>query len=72
FGLVGLYSYGFYLIHQPYVIWLGLRIREVPIWVFLLICIPTLAVLSTWGMLLEKATNMLVNKLTSFRKPAHT
>ena len=39
FGLVGLYSYGFYLIHQPYVIWLGLRIREVPIWIFLLICV---------------------------------
>src|SRR5438034_499519 len=69
FGLVGLYSYGLYLIHQPYVIWLGLRIREVPIWAFLLICIPTLAVLSAWGMLLEKATNALVSKLTSARKP---
>ena len=71
FGLVGLYSYGFYLIHQPYVIWLGLRIRELPIWMFVLICIPTLAVLSAWGMLLEKATNTLVNKLASLRKPAH-
>jgi peptidoglycan/LPS O-acetylase OafA/YrhL len=71
FGLVGLYSYGLYLIHQPYVIWLGLRIREVPIWMFLLICIPTLAVLSAWGTLLEKATNILVNKLSSLRKPAH-
>ncbi len=65
FGLVGVYSYGLYLIHQPYVIWLGLRIREVPIWMFLLICIPTLAVLSAWGMVLEKATNALVDKLTS-------
>jgi peptidoglycan/LPS O-acetylase OafA/YrhL len=71
FGLVGLYSYGLYLIHQPYVIWLGLRIREVPIWAFLLICVPTLAVLSAWGMFLEKATNMLVNKLSLLRKPAH-
>src|SRR5204863_7382864 len=53
FGLVGLYSYGLYLTHQPYVIWLGLRIREVPIWAFLLICIPALAALSAWGMLLE-------------------
>src|SRR6266850_1630815 len=64
FGLVGVYSYGLYLIHQPYVIWLGLRIRELPIWMFLLICIPTLAALGVWGMLLEKATNTLVNKLT--------
>jgi peptidoglycan/LPS O-acetylase OafA/YrhL len=71
FGVVGLYSYGLYLIHQPYVIWLGLRIREVPIWAFLLICVPTLAVLSAWGMFLEKATNSLVNKLVSLRKPAH-
>jgi peptidoglycan/LPS O-acetylase OafA/YrhL len=71
FGLVGHYSYGLYLIHQPYVIWLGLRIREQPIWIFLLISVVMLAVLSAWGMLLEKATNALVNKLSSLRKPAH-
>jgi peptidoglycan/LPS O-acetylase OafA/YrhL len=70
FGLVGLYSYGLYLIHQPYVIWLGLRIRELPIWMFLLISVVTLAMLSAWGMLLEKATNTLVNKLILLRKPA--
>jgi peptidoglycan/LPS O-acetylase OafA/YrhL len=71
FGLVGLYSYGLYLIHQPYVIWLGLRIREQPIWMFLLISVATLAVLSGWGMLLEKATNTLVNKLVSSKRTAH-
>jgi peptidoglycan/LPS O-acetylase OafA/YrhL len=71
FGIVGVYSYGLYLIHQPYVIWLGLRIREVPIWAFLLICVPTLAVLCGWGMLLEKTTNTLVNKLATIRRPAH-
>ena len=71
FGLVGAYSYGLYLIHQPYVIWLGLRIREQPILMFLLIAVATLAVLSAWGMLLEKATNTLVNKLVSAKKPAH-
>jgi peptidoglycan/LPS O-acetylase OafA/YrhL len=71
FSLVGLYSYGLYLIHQPYVIWLGLRIREVPIWAFLLICVPTLATLSAWGMFLEKATNRLVNRIVSLKKPAH-
>jgi type VI protein secretion system component VasF len=53
------------------VIWLGLRIREVPIWMFLLIAVVTLAVLSAWGMLLEKATNTVVNKLASLRKSAH-
>src|SRR5437764_5923899 len=71
FGLVGLYSYGLYLIHQPYVIWLGLRIREQPIWMCLLISVATLAVLSAWGALLEKATNTLVNKLVSRKKTAN-
>jgi len=72
FGLVGAYSYGLYLIHQPYVIWLGLRIREQPIWMFLLIAIATLAVLSAWGIVLEKATNALVNKLVPAKKTART
>jgi peptidoglycan/LPS O-acetylase OafA/YrhL len=70
FGLVGIYSYGLYLIHQPYVIWLGLRIRQQPIWMFLLIAVATLAVLSAWAMLLEKMTNALVNKLVSSKKTA--
>jgi peptidoglycan/LPS O-acetylase OafA/YrhL len=63
FGLVGVYSYGLYLIHQPYVIWLGLRIRNQPVWMFLLIFVGTLAVLSAWGIFLEKTTNTLVDKL---------
>jgi peptidoglycan/LPS O-acetylase OafA/YrhL len=63
FALVGAFSYGIYLIHHPYVIWLGLRIREQPIGMFLLITLATLAVLSLWGALLEKATNVLVNTL---------
>jgi peptidoglycan/LPS O-acetylase OafA/YrhL len=68
FGLVGVYSYGLYLIHQPYVIWLGLRIREQPIWMFLLIAVATLSVLSAWGILLEKGTTSFVNKLVPSKK----
>ena len=63
FGLVGAFSYGVYLVHQPYVIWLGLRIREQPLWMFLLITAATLAVLSAWGIALEKATNTLLDKI---------
>jgi peptidoglycan/LPS O-acetylase OafA/YrhL len=70
FGLVGAFSYGLYLIHQPYVIWLGLRIREQPVWMFLLISIATLTVLSAWGMFLEKTTDTLVSKLIPARKSA--
>jgi peptidoglycan/LPS O-acetylase OafA/YrhL len=69
-GLVGAYSYGLYLIHQPYVIWLGLKIRPQPIWMFILIFLITAAVLSAWGILLEKSTNALLNRLLPARKPA--
>jgi peptidoglycan/LPS O-acetylase OafA/YrhL len=68
FGLIGAFSYGLYLVHQPYVIWLGLRIREQPIWMFLLIAVATLAVLSALGIVLEKATNALVDKLIPAKK----
>ncbi len=67
-ALVGAYSYGIFLVHQPYVIWLGLRIREQPIWMFLLTAAATLAVMSAWGIVLEKATNALVNRLIPQRR----
>ena len=63
FAIVGAYSYGIFLVHQPFVIWLGLRIREQPIWMFLFIAAATLAVMSAWGIILEKGTNAVVNKL---------
>ena len=70
-GIVGTFSYGIYLIHHPYVIWLGLRIREQPIWMFLLIAIATLAVISAWGIFLERTINQLVNRLSRIgTKPA--
>jgi peptidoglycan/LPS O-acetylase OafA/YrhL len=69
-SVIGAYSYGLYLIHQPYVIWLGLRVRPMSIVAFLFVFLITLAVLSAWGTLLEKATNSLVNKLVARRKLA--
>jgi len=71
-GLVGIYSYGLYLIHQPYVIWLGLRIRPQPAVTFLFIFLITLAILSAWGSVLERTTNAVVNKLLVRRKTAPT
>jgi peptidoglycan/LPS O-acetylase OafA/YrhL len=68
-GLVGMYSYGIYLIHQPYVIWLGLKIRPQPISVFILIWGITAAVLSAWGIFLERTTNTAVSALLVARKP---
>jgi peptidoglycan/LPS O-acetylase OafA/YrhL len=68
FGLVGAFSYGIYLVHHPYVIWLGLRIRDQSIGMFLLITAVTLAVISAFGIVLEKATNALVNKIFPAKK----
>jgi peptidoglycan/LPS O-acetylase OafA/YrhL len=69
-SVVGIYSYGLYLIHQPYVIWLGLRIRPLSILSFLFIFAFTLAVLSAWGIVLEKTTNALVNTLLPAKRSA--
>jgi len=68
-GLVGMYSYGLYLIHQPYVIWLGLKIRPQPIMIFIFTFVITAAILSAWGIILEKTTNTVVNKIIPARKP---
>ncbi len=70
FALVGAFSYGLYLIHQPYVIWLGFRVREQPVWMFLLIAVAVITVLSAWGICLEKTTNSLVNRLVSRKAKA--
>jgi peptidoglycan/LPS O-acetylase OafA/YrhL len=67
-SLVGAYSYGIFLVHQPYVIWVGLRIREQPVWVFLLISAAVLAATSVWGIALEKATNAVVRRISTALK----
>jgi peptidoglycan/LPS O-acetylase OafA/YrhL len=69
-GLVGAYSYGLYLIHQPYVIWLGLKIRPQPVITFIFVFLITAAVLSAWGIVLEKTTNALVTRLLPAKKSA--
>jgi peptidoglycan/LPS O-acetylase OafA/YrhL len=67
-SLVGAYSYGIFLVHQPYVIWVGLRIREQPVWMFLLISAAVLAATSMWGIALEKATNAVVRRISTALK----
>ncbi|MFM8231428.1 MAG: hypothetical protein ACKOAL_09420, partial [Chthoniobacterales bacterium] len=67
-SLVGAFSYGIFLVHQPYVIWIGLRIREQPVWMFLLISVAVLAATSLWGIALEKATNAVVQRISEALK----
>ncbi len=60
---VGTYSYGIYLVHQPYMIFLGERIRNQPVIIFVLVALAALAVVSLWGIFLERATNHILNKV---------
>lgn len=67
-GLAGAFSYGVYLVHQPYVIWLGLRIKDQPAWIFFLIAAVTLIVLGTWGVCLEKFANAALERVLGEKK----
>ena len=71
-SLVGAYSYGIFLVHQPYVIWVGMRIREEPLWMFLIITVAVLAATSLWGIALEKATNAAVSRIGESLKSKKT
>ena len=67
-ALVGAFSYGIYLVHQPYVIWLGLRIQDQPVWVFFGLSVIVLVVLSAWGIVLEKFANAMLEKVIGGKK----
>jgi peptidoglycan/LPS O-acetylase OafA/YrhL len=67
-GLVGVFSYGIYLVHQPYVIWVGLLIRDWPAWAFFVITAVVLIVLSAWGIFLEKFANAMLEKVIGGKK----
>lgn len=69
-GLVGAFSYGIYLIHQPFVIWIGKQpwVRALPAWQFMLLVVVVLFVLSVVGIFLEKRVNQLVDRLTDGEK----
>jgi peptidoglycan/LPS O-acetylase OafA/YrhL len=67
-GLVGAFSYGIYLVHLPYVSWVGLQIRDWPPWAFLAISVTVLIVLSAWGIVLEKFANAVLEKIIGGKK----
>ncbi len=62
-ALAGTFSFGIYLVHQPYMIWMGQRLQGRPPWLFLLLALPVVAVVSAWGMWLEKSTNSLMDRI---------
>ena len=55
----GVYSYGLYLVHQPYVIYFGALMRGLPPPVFLALAPLVIAALALGAMVLERAVNRL-------------
>jgi peptidoglycan/LPS O-acetylase OafA/YrhL len=60
---VGTYSYGLYLIHQPYVLYVGARVRDLSMPAFLLLSCGVIALLALAAIVLERAVNQLTDRV---------
>jgi peptidoglycan/LPS O-acetylase OafA/YrhL len=69
-AICGTYSYGIYLLHQPHMIFLGLRIRELPPSAFAFVALAGIAAVSLFGIGVEKAVNALMQRIPSGRTAA--
>jgi peptidoglycan/LPS O-acetylase OafA/YrhL len=68
---VGVWSYGFYLIHQPYVIYFGARMRSLSMAEFAIAAIPLIAVLAVAAGVLERGVNRITDRvLARHERPA--
>jgi peptidoglycan/LPS O-acetylase OafA/YrhL len=71
-SLVGAFSFGLYLTHQPLVTWFGQKIQAVPIWEFLVISVVVMVVLSAFGIWLERLVNGLTDRVLAKVKTSPT
>jgi peptidoglycan/LPS O-acetylase OafA/YrhL len=62
FAICGAYSYGIYLLHQPHIIFLGLRIGGLPPAAFAAAALAGIAAVSVVAIVIEKAVNSLVER----------
>jgi peptidoglycan/LPS O-acetylase OafA/YrhL len=60
---VGVYSYGFYLVHQPYVIYAGSRLRGLTMSEFALVDLILVAILAYGSSWLERGVNAITNRI---------
>lgn len=65
---VGFHSYGLYLLHQPYVLYFGTRMRELSMVSFVALAWVVIAVITVMSIFLEKGVNQLTDRLLSRRK----
>jgi peptidoglycan/LPS O-acetylase OafA/YrhL len=66
---VGAFSYGLYLIHEPYATYFGERMRAMPMSEFVVLVAAMIVVLTIASSYLEKAVNNLANRLLGGPKP---
>ncbi len=60
---VGAYCYGLYLLHQPYVIWLGIRMRWMPMPAFVAASIVIIALITLASIRVERFVDDLTNRV---------
>ena len=60
---VGVFSYGFYLVHQPYVIYFGSRVREFTLTEFAIAALPLIALLAFSASWFERAVNAIFDRI---------
>jgi peptidoglycan/LPS O-acetylase OafA/YrhL len=60
---VGAFSYGLYLLHQPFLITLGIHMRDLPMFGFTALAIPILAAVTWASMGIERVVNAATNRL---------
>ena len=63
FSTVGIYSYGLYLLHQPYVIHFGHELHGFGMSAFLLFATIVIAIVAVGGLVIERQVNRLASRL---------
>jgi peptidoglycan/LPS O-acetylase OafA/YrhL len=65
---VGVFSYGLYLLHQPYVIYFGERMRDLSLPVFTVLAFGIIALLTSATIPLERYMNQLTSRVLDRKK----
>jgi peptidoglycan/LPS O-acetylase OafA/YrhL len=65
---VGAFSYGVYLLHQPYVLYFGERLRDLPMLAASLVGCVIIAAITICTIPLERHVNQLANRVLDKKK----
>jgi peptidoglycan/LPS O-acetylase OafA/YrhL len=65
---VGAFSYGLYLVHQPYVLYFGVRMREMNELLFIVLAWGIIALITVVAIPLERYVNQLTSRVLDRKK----